>query len=85
MWPAWGESSWEGSAATRRMEERRAAVSNLRGPAPSAQDFRQLLYGVPVRPPPLPALEQADGLRCEACPCSQGLLGKVGRVAVAPE
>ena len=49
------------------------------------QSFRQLPYGVPVRAPPLAALEQADGLRGEARPFGQVLLGNVGRVAVAPK
>ncbi len=41
------------------------------------QSFRQLLHCVPVRTTALPALEQANGLRGEARPSSQVLLGKV--------
>ena len=81
-----GRAAWEGSTATRWMEERRAAASNLREVVPrQSQDFRQLVYGVLVRATTLPTLEHADGLRSEACPCGQGFLGKVGRVTVAPE
>ena len=58
---------------------------NVQGPARLAVGFGQPLYGVVVRAAPLPALEQADGLGGEARPAGKVLLGKVGRIAVAPE
>jgi hypothetical protein len=67
-----------GRATCRRLKSGMILSSELQG-------FRQLLHGVPMRPAPLPTLEQADGLGCEPCPFCQLLLGEVGRVAGATE
>jgi hypothetical protein len=49
------------------------------------QGLRQLPHGGGVRAPPLSSFQQADGLRGEACPFRQILLGNVGRDTVMPK
>jgi hypothetical protein len=50
-----------------------------------SQGLGKLLHGVSVRPPSLPALEEAYGLGREPRLVGQVLLGEVGRGAVAPQ